>query len=78
MEIRGRVSDRDVIDAVLDLASVPVVLTFNPCGLFAALRGACFVDAADGVRIGVLSGDDVLAAISQFLFIPNDRLEESL
>lgn len=57
MEVDGRVVDRDVIDAVLDLASVPVVLPLDACGLLAAFGSACFVDATDGVRVGLLGGD---------------------
>lgn len=37
-----------------------------------------FVDTADGVRVSVFGNDDLLAAISQLLFIPDDRLEEAL
>ncbi len=34
--------------------------------------------ATVSATVGVLGGDDVLAAVSQFLFVPNDRLKESL
>lgn len=78
MKVRRRVVDRDVVDAVLDLASVAVVLTLDACRMFAAFGGAGFVNATDGVDVGVLGGDDVLAVVSQFLFVPGDRFEESL
>jgi hypothetical protein len=78
VKVRRRVIDGNVVDAVLDLASVAVVLTFDACGVFATFGGACFVDTTDGVDVGVLGGDDMLAPVSQFQFIPNDRLEESL
>ena len=37
-----------------------------------------FVDTADGVRVSVFGGHDLLTAIPQHLFIPDNRFEKPL
>jgi hypothetical protein len=76
VEVAGRLVDRDVIDAALDLASVSVALTFDASSVNAAFGGSSLVDATDGVDVGVLRGDDMLASVTQFFFIPNNRFKD--
>jgi hypothetical protein len=64
--------------AVVDLPAVAVPLATNSRGRFAALGRARFVHATDGFAVGMLLGNDLLAAISEFLFIPLDRFEKAL
>ncbi len=63
---------------VVDLASVAVPLARGPHGLFAALGRARLIHAADGFWVSVLPGHDLLASVSQLLFIPLDRFEKTL
>ena len=80
MEVFARVSQGDVVDAVFDLATIPVVLAFDSCGVVTAFRGPGpgLVDAADRHCVGVFGGNDALASITKFFFVPNDRFEEPL
>ena len=64
--------------AVFDLATIAVVLPPSTDGVRAALGVPRFVDDRDRIGMGVLFGDDLLAAIPQLLFIPLDRFEEAL
>ena len=64
--------------AVVDLAAVAVVLPARAHRLLAALGRARLVDAADGLGMGLLLGDDLLAAVAEFFFIPLDRFEKAL
>ena len=63
---------------IVDLATVAVVLPTDAHGMPAALGRARLVDATDGFGMGMILGDDLLAAISELFFIPLDRFEESL
>jgi hypothetical protein len=72
------VSQRDVVDAVLDLASVAIVLTLHTRCLIAALGGAGFIDHANRRRIGVLAGHQLLATVADLLLVPGDGLEKAL
>ena len=65
-------------NTVVDLPAVAVVLPADAHRIFAAFRRARFVDATDGLRVGVVFGHDLLASISQLLFIPLDRFEKAL
>lgn len=65
-------------DAVIDLASVAVVLATDTHRLFATLGRAGFVHTADRIGMRMLGGDNLLTAISQFFFIPFDRFEKPL
>lgn len=65
-------------DAVIDLAAVAVVLPTRAHGFAATFAGAGLVHAADGLGMRVLASHDLLAAVSQFLFIPLDRFQEAL
>ncbi len=63
---------------VVDLTPVAVPLTTGPNGLVAALGRARLVHATDRVEVGVLCGNDLLAPISELLFIPLNRFEKAL
>jgi len=67
-----------VVDAVLNLPAIAVVLSLHARGVVAALGHSCLVDAANRVGTCVFGGNDLLTAISQPLFIPNDGLKEPL
>jgi len=63
---------------VVDLAPIAVVLTSGAHCLDAALGRAGLVHATDGLGVGMVCGDNLLAAISELLFIPLDRFEKAL
>jgi hypothetical protein len=65
-------------DAIVDLAPIAVPLPTGSHGFFAALGRPRLIHAPDGVGISMVFGDDLLAAISEFFFIPLDRFEEPL
>jgi hypothetical protein len=66
------------VDAVLDLAAVPVVLTFYGRRLSAAFGGSRLIDHAQGLRVRMLGCHQLLAAVTEPLFVPSDRFEKSL
>jgi hypothetical protein len=63
---------------VLDLAHVAVPLAGGAHCVVATLGCAGFVNAADCLGVRMILGHDLLASISQLVFIPFDRFEESL
>ena len=63
---------------VVDLTAVAVPLATDPNGLFTALGRTRLVHTADSVGVGVLCGNNLLAPISELLFIPLNRLEKAL
>ena len=65
-------------NTVVDLSAVAIPLAGNSHGRFAALGRARLVHTTDGLGVGMILGDDLLAAISEFLFIPLDRFEKAL
>jgi hypothetical protein len=65
-------------DAIVDLAAVAVVLPPRADGLAAALGDAGLVHAPNGLGMRMLASHDLLAAVSQLLFIPLDRFQEAL
>ena len=78
MKAGRRVADVDRHNRVVDLPAVAVPLTGNAHGCFAAFGRARLVHATDGLGVGMILGDDLLAAISESLFIPLDRFEKAL
>lgn len=64
--------------AVVDLSPVAIVLPTNAHGLPTALGRAGLIHAADRLGRGVLGSDNLLAAVSEFFFIPLDRFKEPL
>ena len=65
-------------DTVFDFAAIAVVLAGNADRVTTALVGPRFVDGSNGFGVGVIPGNDLLAAVAEQFFIPLDRLEESL
>ena len=65
-------------DAVVDLAAATQPLPRGADGMHAALGRAGFVQAADGLRVSVIAGDEPLAVVAQAGFIPLDRFQETL
>lgn len=65
-------------NTVVDLPPVAIPLASSSHGRFAALGRARLVHATDGLGVGMILGDDLLAAISKLLFIPLDRFEKAL
>ena len=57
---------------VVDLPTVAIPLATGTHRLVAALGRAGLVHATDGLGVGMVFGDDLLAAISELLFIPLD------
>ncbi len=78
MESRRGICQSNVVDAVLDLPPIAVVLAFDAGCMVTALGRSGLVDTADSHGTRVLGGDDMLALISQLLFIPNNGLQEPL
>lgn len=65
-------------DAIVDLAAVAVVLPPRADRLAAALANARLVHAPKGLGMRVIASHDLLATVSQFLFIPLDRFQKAL
>ena len=63
---------------IIDLPTVPVPLAADAHCIFPALGNARLVHATDGLGVGMLFRDDLLAAVSKCLFIPLDRFEKTL
>lgn len=64
--------------AVFHLATIAVVLASHADGVAAALVSSRFVDGSNGLRVDVIAGNHLLAAVAEQFFIPLDRLKESL
>jgi hypothetical protein len=73
-----RVAEVNAHNTVVDLPTIAIPLARNSNGRFAALSRARFVHATDGLRMGMVVGDDLLATASKFLFVPLDRFEKAL
>ena len=63
---------------VVDLPAVAVVLPADAHRILATFRRPRLVNATDGLAHGMVFGHDLLALISQLLFIPLDRFEKAL
>jgi hypothetical protein len=78
VKVSAGIGQRDVVDAVLDLAAVAVVLTLHTRGLTAALGSAGFIDHADRRGVRVFAGHQLLAAVAEPLLVPGDGLQKTL
>lgn len=63
---------------VVDLPAAAIPLTTDSHGVVAALARARLVHTTDGLGVGMVFGHNLLASISELLFIPLDRLEKAL
>jgi len=64
--------------AVVDLPTVSVPLPTGTHSLIATLGRAGLVHAADGLNVSMLFRDELLASVSELLFIPLDRFKKAL
>ncbi len=64
--------------AVIHLAPVAIPLPSHTDRVAAALGNPGFVYHADRVRVSVIFGHGLLAAVVKFFFIPLDGFEEAL
>jgi len=65
-------------DAVVDLAATTQPLPRGADGMHAALGRSRFVKAANGLRVRMLTGNQLLALVPQPRLIPLDRFHETL
>jgi hypothetical protein len=68
----GRVAEMDPHHTVVDLTPIAVVLPTDPHRLWTALGRSRLIHAADRLGRRMVPGDDLLAAVSEFFFIPLD------
>jgi len=68
----------DPDDAVVDLPTVSVPLPTGTHRLLATLGRTGLVHATDGFEVVMVFGHDLLASVSELLFIPLDRFEKTL
>ena len=64
--------------AVVYLAPIAVPLPRDADRVVAALGNPGLVHHADRIRVSVIFGHDLLAAVVEFFFIPLDGFEETL
>jgi hypothetical protein len=64
--------------AVVNLSAIPIPLPTGAHRLFAALGRTRLVHATDGFWVGMVFRHDLLAPVSELLFIPLDRFEKAL
>ena len=65
-------------DAVVHFAAAAEPLPPGPDRFDAALGRSRFIDAADGLGVGVLARHQLLALVADTGFIPLDRFQETL
>jgi hypothetical protein len=65
-------------DAVVDFAATTQPLPSGADGLVTALGRSGFVEAADGLRVRVLAGNQLLAVVAHAGLIPLDRFHKTL
>jgi hypothetical protein len=65
-------------DAIVHLSPVAVPLSPNTHRVFATLGHPRLIDTANGLRVSVVFGHNLLAPILQLFFIPLDRFEKPL
>ena len=78
LKSRSRIAQSHIVDAVFDLSAIAIVLPFDASRFASAFGGSGFINSADGLRVSVFRGDNLLAAISQHLLIPDQGFEKTL
>lgn len=68
----NRVAEMDAHHTIIDLPPIAVVLPADAHRLPAAFGRARFVHATDRFAVRMVCGNNLLAVISQFFFIPLD------
>jgi hypothetical protein len=74
----GRIAEMHPHHAVVNLPPIAVVLPTDAHRFFATLGRSRLIHAPDRLGRCMVGGDDLLAPISQFFFIPLDRFEKAL
>jgi hypothetical protein len=74
----GAVAEMHADDAVVNLAATAQPLPSNAGGSATALGSSGFVEAADGLGMGVRAGHQLLAVVTHAGLIPLDRFDETL
>src|SRR5205823_3074666 len=74
----GVVAEMHADHAVVDLAATTQPLPCGTDGMHAALGRSGFVNAADGLCVRVLAGNQPLTVVPHTKFIPLDRFHETL
>ena len=74
----GPVAEMHADDAIVDLAATPQPLPSGADGMHAALGRPGFVQAANGLRVSVSAGDQLLAVVAHTALIPLDRFQQTL
>jgi len=64
--------------AIVHFSAIAVPLPPNAHGIVPALGDGGLIDHADRLRVAMILGNDLLATIMEFLFIPLDGFEETL
>jgi hypothetical protein len=78
LKVGRRVAEVHGHNTVVHLSAVPIPLATDSDRLFTTLGRPRLIHAPDGIGMSMVLDDDLLAAISEFFFIPLDRFEESL
>lgn len=78
MKVGTGIGQGDGVDAVLDLAAVAVVLTLHAGGVPAAFGRSRLIDHPQRLGVRMLGGHQLLAAVTQPLFVPPDGFEKTL
>jgi len=78
VKVRAGVGQGDGVDAVLDFATVAVVLTLHAGRVPAAFGRSRLIDHAQRLGVRMLGGHQLLAAVAEPLFVPADGFEKSL
>ena len=78
MKVFTGIRQRNVVNAVLDLAAVAVVLPLHTGRVRATLGRSRFINHADRLRISVLARHQLLAAVAEQLLVPLNRFEKPL
>jgi hypothetical protein len=74
----GAIAEMHADHAVVNLAATTQPLPRGADGMHTALGRCRFVNAADGLLVSVLAGDQPLAVVPHTGFIPLDRFHETL
>ena len=74
----SRICQVNTDGAVLNLATVAVILSRRANGVVSALASPRFINQADGFSVAMVAGDNLLAAITQQFLIPLDGLQKTL
>lgn len=78
MKSWSRIAQSHIVNAVFDLATIAIVLPFDASGFPSAFGGSGFINCANRFRVRVFRGNNLLAAISEYLLVPDHGFEKPL